>query len=487
MATHAGRTAHARTSLRSKRVAVALLSVAVGAALVMRTAGQPRPRTPDGIVTAGPEVDVSSEPGVQSQVSIAVDPTDDRVLVAGSGNWGRKTRAYSSTDGGSTWTASADPPLAAGVPQTCAFGDSTVGIDRLGRQYYAFIVGLSCDLTHIGSGVGAPELFVARRAGPTAPWTTPANPVAALFAGDALRHGEADDKPWLAVDVSPTSPHTNRVYVVWTRSGGAEGIRVLLSHTDDGAHTWSAPVRVNDHSLADGAITSVAVGPSGYVYVVWDDIADRTISIARSTDGGRHFGRTRLVANERSPRSASCDPPGTSIPAHPRRCVTADANVTVDNSSGRYTGRVYVSYADAGRNQARDVFVAVFDPALRPLGEKLVNPADEAAPSDQFQPAAAVDASTGTLWVCFYDTSGDPHRIRAVYSCTISSDGGHSWSRPVGAASVASDEAGRGANRIGYGDYQGLAVARGLAHPIWTDARALGTLKEEIYSATFTG
>jgi len=40
---------------------------------------------------------------------------------------------------------------------------------------------------------------------------------------------------------------------------------------------------------------------------------------------------------------------------------------------------------------------------------------------------------------------------------------------------------------VGYGEYQGLAVAGGRAHPIWTDSRSLGTLKEEIYSATFAG
>jgi hypothetical protein len=482
MATHAGRTAHARTSLRAQRVAVALLAMAAVATLVMHTAVQPQPRTPARIVAAGPELDISNDPGVQSQVSIAVDPTNERVLLAGSGNWGLKTRAYSSADGGSSWTASPDPPLPAGVSQTCAFGDSTVGIDRLGRQYYAFIVGLSCG--HIGSAEGTPELFVAHRSTATSAWTTPAAPVAALYLGDALRHCEADDKPWLAVDVSPRSPHTNRAYVVWTRSGGAEGIRVLLSHTDDGAHSWSAPVPVNDRPLVNGAITSVAVGAEGSVYVAWDDIEARTLSIARSADGGGHFGRTRLVTRERSPRSASCSPPGTAIPAQPRRCVTADATVTVDDSSGRYAGRVYVSWADAGRNRGQDVFVAAFDPSLRPLGTRPVNSAEPAAPSDQFQPAAAVDSSSGTLGVCFYDTGGDPHRVHAAYSCATSDDGGRRWSRPVGAASVASDEAQLGANRVGYGDYQGLAVAGGLAHPIWTDARALALLKEEIYTAT---
>jgi hypothetical protein len=487
MATDWGRAVLARMSLRSRRVVVALVVLAAPAGLVVSSGAQPQARKAGRIVAIGRDVDVSNDRGVQSQVSIAVDPTNDRLLVAGSGNWGRKTRAYSSTDGGSSWTASSDPPLPAGVPQTCAFGDSTVGIDRLGRQYYAFIVGRSCDLAHLGSAVGSPELFVAHRAGATAAWTTPARPVAALLAGDALRRGEADDKPWLAVDVSPGSPHTNRAYVAWTRSGGAEGIRVLLSYSDDGAHTWSAPVRVDDHWLADGAITSVAVGPEGNVYVVWDDIAARTISIARSTDGGRLFDGTRLVTRERDPRSASCSPPGTSIPAQPHRCVTAGATVAVDNSSGGHGGRVYVSYTDAGQNRSQDVFVASFDPALRPLGTRLVDPPEGPTASDQFQPAVAIDSSTGTLWACFYDTSGDPHRVRAAYSCTTSHDGATSWSKPIRAASLASDEAARGANRVGYGDYQGLAVAGGLAHPIWTDSRRLVTLREEIYARTLTG
>jgi hypothetical protein len=488
MATRAGRTTLVRNPrLEPKHALHAGAVVALAVAVLGVAASGRRPAQRHGfgqVVAVGANVDVSNDPGVQSQVSVAVDPTDDRLLVAGSGNFGRETRAYSSTDGGSSWTTSADPPLPAGVLQACAFGDSSVGIDRLGRQYYAFIVGKLCDLVHLGSGVGAPELFVARRAGATAAWTTPVSPVAALYPGDALRPGEADDKPWLTVDVSPASAHANRAYVAWTRSGGAQGIRVLLSHTDDGAHTWSAPVRVNDHPLADGAIASVAVGSAGEVYVVWDDIAARTISIARSTDGGGHFDPSRLVRHERGPRTASCQPPGISIPAQPRRCVTADATVTVDNSNTRHAGRVYVSYADAGQNRAQHVFVAAFDAALHPVRAKPVNLPDRATPFDQFQPAAAVDRSTGTLWVCFYDTSGDPHRIRAVYSCTTSHDGSSSWSPPVRAASVASDEAQRGANRVGYGDYQGLAVAGGLAHPIWTDSRKLGTLNEEIYTTT---
>jgi hypothetical protein len=115
-----------------------------------------------------------------------------------------------------------------------------------------------------------------------------------------------------------------------------------------------------------------------------------------------------------------------------------------------------------------------------------VAPAPRRTRPDQFWPASAVDQSTGALWVCFYATDGDPARKRAFYSCTVSRDGGRTWAARVHAASVASDETQPGADFRQYGDYEGLAVANGVAHPIWTDSRDLATLQEEIYTTRLT-
>ena len=77
-----------------------------------------------------------------------------------------------------------------------------------------------------------------------------------------------------------------------------------------------------------------------------------------------------------------------------------------------------------------------------------------------------------------------------MYSCTASWDGAATWATPVAAASVASDEtqpgAAKGERGRLYGDYEGLAAAGGVAHPIWTDSRKLQTLQEEIYTARLT-
>ena len=95
------------------------------------------------------------------------------------------------------------------------------------------------------------------------------------------------------------------------------------------------------------------------------------------------------------------------------------------------------------------------------------------------------------LWACFYDTRADRRRRLAWYSCTRSRDGGARWAAPLRVASVPSNETQRGADKGGglnreYGDYEGLAVAGGVAHPIWTDTRRLRTLAEEVYTTTLS-
>ena len=53
-------------------------------------------------------------------------------------------------------------------------------------------------------------------------------------------------------------------------------------------------------------------------------------------------------------------------------------------------------------------------------------------------------------------------------------------------ADEAQPGAAKGEHGRGYGDYEGLAVSAGVAHPIWTDSRQLRTLREELYTTRLT-
>jgi hypothetical protein len=182
---------------------------------------------------------------------------------------------------------------------------------------------------------------------------------------------------------------------------------------------------------------------------------------------------------------------GLVLRADPHSCIQANPIVSVDTSGGPYAGRVYVSYTGTDFTGDQGASLSTFDSRLQPIAgypvlrqHRLVTRALGSRRSDQFWTQSAVDRSDGSLWLCYYDTLGDPTRAKAYFSCARSQTGGRTWTRPVRVASVASDETQPGALQYGY--YQGLAVADGVAHPMWTDTRQLSSLKEEIYTTRVT-
>jgi hypothetical protein len=345
----------------------------------------------------------------------------------------------------------------------------------------AFLADLAC-----APDEDFPHLFVSNRTGFDAAWhaVAVARPGGPRFLWD--------DKPAIAVDTWPSSPHTERVYVAWSRITEDAGA-IFLAHSDNGGITWSTPAPVGAGRSFD-SYPNIAVASDGGVYVAWWNATGRGISIALSRDGGDSFAAGHRIDPIRGKNYCPNRAPGIRIPAQPTNCVRPNPVVSVDNSAGPFHGRVYVTYGDTGgKRREQDVFVAAYDPSLNVIfRRRRIGPADGRRRSDQFWPASAVDASTGYLWACYYDTRGDRRRKRAWFTCTRSTDGGVHWARPVHAASVPSNETQRGADTghhgFGreYGDYEGLAVANGVAHPIWTDSRRMRTLQEEVFTTTLS-
>ena len=61
----------------------------------------------------------------------------------------------------------------------------------------------------------------------------------------------------------------------------------MLSHSDNGGVTWSAPVRVSGPGENDVTYVTLAAARNGTVYVAWTDETNYSVRIVRSTDGGR--------------------------------------------------------------------------------------------------------------------------------------------------------------------------------------------------------
>jgi hypothetical protein len=414
---------------------------------------------------AGTQVqDVTRAIGIQTEVSVAIDPSNPRVVFAASNDSLEPAlRVYTSTNGGRTWTSSPRGPLF--DSNTCAWGDPSVAVAPDGREYVAYTEKSIC-----AEGPDqSPYLVVGSRNGPRGRW------IAHRVTRPALQYG-FDDKPAIAVARNGT------VYVAWSRLLRPNYQTTVLASSTDGGTTWSSP-RPVDPGLVQPQLVTIAAGPDRTLYIAGVD-ARYGIWIGRSTDGGRRVA-VRQAAPLTGNQAATCIAfGGHAIPQQAIRCLGPNPTVTVSGA------RVFVTYAATGRNLTQDVHVAVFDRALRPIWSGPVGVPDKGK-VDQFWPASATDPRTGDLWACFYDTSGDSSRKEAWFSCTISRDGRH-WATPVrpALASSSAEVLWEDARLYGFGDstafggYPAVAVAGGIAHPMWTDTRDLLGRKEEIYSAT---
>ena len=411
------------------------------------------------IVSAGAQVDMSNDLGWEAEVTIAADPNRPNVLLAAS-NAGDLAGllVYTSDDGGKTWEYDA-PPLPS-AKDVCGGGDPAVAIGAHGEQAVGYIVERPC-------GEPGTAIAVAHRTSRSGEWRIGKRPVSTPPAGGA------DDKPSLAYG-------PNGLYASWTRyRPGA--IDAVVARSPNGGLTWRPPEVVG---FGGGAIdTSIGTGRRGGVFSAWGSSVDGDLLASRAEPGTRFSPPREFAKAPSPPEGARCarEEGGTSIPAQPVRCVTASPHVAVDRSSGR----VYVVYENGDDDGVQVVNLAAFTRELKLLDgfPRRVHPGDGKMPSDQFLPAIAVDESDGTVWLCYYDTRGDPTRRKTWFTCTASLDGGESFLKPVHAASAPSDETQRPADvDFGYGEYAGVAASHGIAHPVWTDSRELDSLGEEIYT-----
>jgi hypothetical protein len=187
-----------------------------------------------------------------------------------------------STDDGQTWSKPIEIDRHPGLPRDdngAAEGFAgAVGPD--GRVYAVW--SQSDDIMLTTSRDGGKTFSRARSVIHTAP---------IMFAVDTLER--ANGFPQIAID-----PKSRRLYVTWTdyRNGDLD---VFCSTSSDGGKKWSAPVRVNNDPVHDGAdqfFQWLAVDPiDGAANVIFYDRRGdprnrkQTVTLARSSDGGASF------------------------------------------------------------------------------------------------------------------------------------------------------------------------------------------------------
>jgi hypothetical protein len=440
----------------------------------------------------------------QNEPTVAVDPHNTQVVVAGSNDYCAAivngdvwTGYYRSLDGGSSWRNSLvpgypDDSSAAGVASpahgSCgAAGDPSQAFDRDGRLFYAFICFNRSK--PINGGV-----FVARYTNDGGAYDRTVLVKRGTPSGLFLS-GLFQDKINLTADQTG-GPFSGNVYVAWSQYNSfAPTNAVLFSRSTDHGLSFSRPIRVTPVSLGTASFADLAVGPDGAVYLAFltypsSANPNTDVWLSKSTDGGASFGPAAHVATITQFDSSQFSGNGaTDCGDGPFACpsgLTFSRFTTAPAVAADQAGVHVVWNAELASGQSK-VFVR-----NSPDGIAWPTPGttlDTVAVGHQWTPDIA--SAGGVITVVFYDSRGDP-----AYSPSLppgdtasgqnsgdvvntflarSTDGGASWSETqISTQGSNFNWETHGSRRDPFwGDYIYVSAVGSTVIAAWTDSRDL--------------
>jgi hypothetical protein len=477
--------------------AVFAASAAIGSSAFDRKANTPQ-------VAGDPTSDTTAvfPTNKQNEPTIAVNPVNSSLLIAGSNDEQRQppcgpgpvrgdveasdcsffpgvgtSGIYTSADGGGTWTnrgllddqaswqasdlvSDGDPVIVYGPkPNANGVFSYSNGI----RAYYATLASYKPGHSPYPPNK-APELLAVSFSDDNgATWSTP------VIATVKRNPNDFNDKEAIWVDDLPTSPFFGRVYLSWTEFRSfvccpSEPVAVAVSA--NGGRTFSAPKQLspagNNRTGNGRQGSAVQSGPDGSVYVAWEQGSSQVVAISR--DGGNHWTRPATIG----PVLDIADPiPGSnfrtdsflSIAADPRAGSTTLYGAWVNRTPGG--GRVVVS-TSTDRGLTWTPLTTVSTAAEGYAFFQGLDVAPNGRVDLGYQAQIAVNPAT-------FGTGN-----ASIDSFYVSKPAGGSWSAPTKVSSASSDPAVSAQNNLArqfYGDYNTLASTNSRAWFIYTDAR----------------
>jgi len=442
----------------------------------------------------------------QNEPTVAVDPTDTQIVVAGSNDYcativNNEVWAgyYRSTNGGQTWSLSlvpgypddtSDAGEASPVHGSCgASGDPTQSFDGDGNLFYAFICfnrakpinGGVYVAKYTEHGADYDRTVLVKRGTPSG-----------LFGA-----GLFQDKINLTADQTD-GEFAGNVYVAWSQYHGVKqgNNAVLFARSTDHGLSYSRPFKVTPTEHGTASFTDLAVGPDGAVYLTYLTYPSSSrptadVWLVRSDDGGVSFGAPSHVASIELFDSNQF----------------AGATGTVDCGDGPFiceSGFTFSRFFSNSAVAADEDGVHVVWASELPSGQNKVFVRNSTDGGETFGDAATLDgevdghqwfpdiaSAEGVLTVIFYDSRSDPayHPDRPpgnnadgtnsgdVVQAFVaqSSDGGETWDEdPVSSAGSNFGWKTHGSRRVGFwGDYLYVSAVPGALYVVWTDSRDL--------------
>ncbi len=458
---------------------------------------------------------------MQNEPTLAIDPRKTSVWTSGSNDYCTVPTAgdawagfYRTTNSGSTWTDSLLPgyngdmsaqgtssPLHAQVAGgALAAGDPVMSWDGQGDLFYMgnnFNRGTENGASG-GTRNNTGDIWVATYAP-----SDPANPATdgskyvrtVILATNTFGVGSFNDKTNLAVD-----PVTGNVYAAWSDFHGSGCNEILFSRSTDHGATFSAPRKLSS-GICGNQGPSIAIGPSGHVFIGWEGNTGGALSkapgaisgaaFASSSDFGQTFSKAAIVvtyapfvfeafsgngARECGDGPFTC-PSGFTFP----RADLAGPYLAADNANGAVVMAFQVAQS-SGQGQIE--FVRSTNGGADWSSPALLS---SSATGHQFDPFLA--ASSGRISAIWYDSRNDPDYAATRPPCNSATghtsaclnvryaeslDGGATWSPSTQVTDKATNpnyEQFGGRLVPFFGDYITVAAQGSTIGATWTDQR----------------
>jgi hypothetical protein len=415
---------------------------------------------------------------LQAETTIAIDSTGQHVVAGfndfrGFGNTVSISGFTYSDDGGSTFVDGGQLPVGPTtvvngqlVPQI--FGDPDIKYLGGCNFVYASIL-----LKAFSATAAVVTLSVHRSTDCGHTWSGPFEVTPATNPNGIVSSGFPQDDA--DKELADVDPDTNRYAICWSNFTPAAtgGVEISCTYSDNvmtGAPPVFAPRSVVAAQLADGQGSAVryAGNSSPNAYIAWarfPSFYTNNIGFSRSTDNGVTWSApVNLTAAFLTMDYVLGNDRSNTFPS-----------IAVDKSTGPYSGRVYVVYANNNLVDGADVALQRSTDGGVTFSPPVLLNAKPGADRAQWFPYVTVDSTTGRVWVYFYDqgvaTSGDLTQVTYLYS----DDGGTNWSKPA-AVTDRPFKAGWGndTSQPNLGDYNQAVSRNGTLYAAYAATRQVG-------------
>jgi hypothetical protein len=352
-----------------------------------------------------PNIQVSNGSNTNTApVNIAVNSHNPQQMIMGvsDGRCPASGGAYSTNDGGVTWTRSCLPLL------------DPIDVDGVPSLFYDNQGVVHALTTLFNMDDGPVEVYETHSSDNGITWSSLTLAVPEF--------GLAAPMDSSVVDNNPTSPFANAIYVSSTQYGNFNGVHLTVSRSKDGGATWQLATVARmpkTFGIYSEGFSHLAVGNDGTLYLSWMESPNGTFTpnkmkFAKSIDGGKTWSVSVLVYS------------ATAVNAIPNTSVfRADSPViAVDNSSGRFAGRLYITFYNW-----TGILMQVLVTHSGDGGNSWSSPVPVAPPSDthdQFLPWISVSPA-GRASVTWFDRRDDPANTKYRTYLALSKDGGVTW------------------------------------------------------------